>query len=133
MAKADLLSRRADLEGGENDKNRDVIVLKPEWFANQITMNSLDDEILQRIRRSRANQDKAVKKALQKGDKGWDEGGGVVTRDGIIYVPIDKRLREDLIRLHHDTPVSGHPGRHKTQELITRNYWWPHMQQDIKK
>ena len=25
------------------------------------------------------------------------------------------------------------PGRYKTQELITRNYWWPYIQADIHK
>ncbi|TFY53494.1 hypothetical protein EVG20_g10089 [Dentipellis fragilis] len=24
-------------------------------------------------------------------------------------------------------PQAGHPGRHKTYELVTRNYWWPGM------
>jgi hypothetical protein len=30
------------------------------------------------------------------------------------------------------TPLAGHPGRYKTQELITRNYWWPRMQSQIR-
>jgi hypothetical protein len=28
--------------------------------------------------------------------------------------------------------VAGHPGRYKTQELVTRNYWWPMISQDVK-
>ena len=27
----------------------------------------------------------------------------------------------------------GHPGRYKTQELITQNYWWPYIQSDVRK
>ena len=27
--------------------------------------------------------------------------------------------------MHHNTPISGHPGRWKTLELVMRNYWWP--------
>jgi hypothetical protein len=40
-----------------------------------------------------------------------------------IYVPKDSKLREDIIWEHHDSIVAGHPGRYKTQELITKNYW----------
>jgi transposase InsO family protein len=29
--------------------------------------------------------------------------------------------------------AAGHPGQYKTQELITRNYWWPYIQSDVKK
>ena len=55
----------------------------------------------------------------------WAEQDGVVLFEGKIYVPKDARLRYDIVRNHHDTPSTGHPGRWKTLELITRNYWWP--------
>lgn len=29
--------------------------------------------------------------------------------------------------MHHDSPLAGHPGRWKTVELITHNYWWPSL------
>ena len=29
--------------------------------------------------------------------------------------------------------MTGHPGRYKTHELITRNYWWPGIHRDIRK
>ena len=32
---------------------------------------------------------------------------------------------------HHDTYVTGHPGRFKTLELVSRNYWWPQMSRYI--
>ena len=33
--------------------------------------------------------------------------------------------------LCHDTKVAGHPGRWKTLELVSRNYWWPQMSRYI--
>ena len=50
-----------------------------------------------------------------------------------IYIPKDRKLREDIIREHHNSIVAGHLGRYKTQELITKNYWWPYIQADIRK
>ena len=29
--------------------------------------------------------------------------------------------------LNHDSRVAGHPGRWKTLELVSQNYWWPQM------
>ena len=45
MKKADILSRQADYERGEND-NKNVTLLKSEWFVWDTTMNSLDLELV---------------------------------------------------------------------------------------
>src|SRR3982074_2259530 len=46
---------------------------------------------------------------------------------------IDKSLHEEIIRKNHDSIIAGHPGRYKTHELVTRNYWWPNIMNDIQK
>ena len=45
MTKADLLSRRADHERGENN-NSNITVLKPEWFIHKILVESLDSKFV---------------------------------------------------------------------------------------
>ena len=32
-------------------------------------------------------------------------------KNGKIYVPDDQALRLNILKLHHDTPIAGHPGR----------------------
>jgi len=54
-------------------------------------------------------------------------------RDGKIYVPKNKKLRAEVIQLHHDIPVRGHKGQWKTTELVTRNFWWPGVTKEVKK
>jgi len=51
---------------------------------------------------------------------------------GKVYVPVYGPLRLYLIQTHHEVPVVGHPGRSKTLELLSRNYHWPKMQQDVE-
>ena len=132
MKKADLLSRRADHERGEND-NKNVTLLKPEWFIHDVTIESLDTNLVQRIKDSRKPMDKSVKKALDTGNKEWRrEDEGLVFWEHRLYVPRDAKLREDIIRVHHDDPLAGHPGRHKTHELITRSYWWPGISAQVR-
>ena len=60
------------------------------------------------------------------------DDGQLVTWEHRIYVPKDPILQEKIIRLHHTSITTGHPGRFKTQELITRNYWWPRIQADVQ-
>ena len=49
------------------------------------------------------------------------------------YIPINAELRERIITWDHLDPMAGHPGVAKTLELITREYWWPQMKDDIEK
>jgi len=47
----------------------------------------------------------------------------LMLRDRKVYMPRDKKLRAEVIWLHHDTPVGGHGGQWKMTELVTRNFW----------
>ena len=79
MKKADILSRRANYEREEND-NKNVTLLKPEWFVQDTTMNSPDLELVQRIKDNTSCIDKSVKKALDAGNKELRQ-----EVDGLIY------------------------------------------------
>lgn len=134
--KADLLSRRHDLEKGEND-NKDVTLLPPQFFRLMETqIEGEDEELIQKIREGSkegtTNLDEVVEESLRQGKKGWELKEGIVLVEGRIYVPKQDELREHIIRLNHNVPLAGHPGRHKTYELITRNYWWPRLTWDVK-
>jgi hypothetical protein len=56
----------------------------------------------------------------------WSEADGVLYFHGKIYVPPTADIRRKIMALHK-SHIAGHPGRWKTLELVTRNYWWPHM------
>ena len=61
----------------------------------------------------------------------WLEEEGLLRFRGKIYVPRNVDLRRRVVSLCHDTKVAGHPGRWKTLELVSRNYWWPQMSRYI--
>ena len=48
-----------------------------------------------------------------------------------VYVLKNKKLRVEIIQLHHDVLVAGHRGRWKMMKLVTRNYWWPGVTRDV--
>jgi hypothetical protein len=136
--KADALSRRDDHDKGEND-NLDEILLKAEHIRVthhdepfEYDLQSSDDDFYEKIRTSSKNRDPSVVQALENHEKGWKElDNGIITFRERLYVPRNAPLREQIIRVNHDSTSAGHPGRYKTAELVTRNYWWPRVQHDI--
>src|ERR1700722_4664918 len=141
-SKADILSRRPGFDRGEND-NDDIILLDPLFFRQLYIQqtNGFNDafdipithSFIPRIRQAHANQDKATRLALAREEPGWDNQDDILTFRNCIYVPIDRRLREDIIRENHDSTLAGPPGRYKTAERILRDYWWPSLQRDVAK
>ena len=74
---------------------------------------------MEEVRKLKVKDDeviKAVEEMKQAGvkilrDEEWREEDGIIYRERKVYVPKDKRLRAEIIRLHHDMPVGGHGGQ----------------------
>ena len=47
----------------------------------------------------------------------------------LIYVP--EKLRLEILTRYHETPAAGHLGIRRTEEIITRNFWWPKLHNDV--
>jgi len=123
MGKADSLSRRLDWEIGVEKDNEDETLVKPEWLevrkaeVVEIIVDGVD--LLEEVRKSKVKDDevvKAVEEMKQAGvkmlrDEEWREVNGVMYKKEKVYVPKDDKLRAEIIRLHHDTPVGGHGGQ----------------------
>ena len=63
----------------------------------------------------------------------YEERSGLILYHDKVYVPLDSTLQFDIVSTHHDSPVTGHPGRWRTMELVSCNYWWPGMGHYIAK
>jgi hypothetical protein len=53
-------------------------------------------------------------------------------RDGRIVVPPDLILKHEILKITHNNPTAGHPGRDETLRLTEEGYWWPFMNSWIK-
>jgi len=123
MGKADSLSRRPDWEIGVERDNEDKTMIKPEWLevrkteVVEIIVNGVN--LLEEVRKLKIRDDeviKAVEEIKRAGvkmlrDKEWREVDGVMYKEEKVYVPKDDKLRAEIIRLHHNTPVGGHGGQ----------------------
>jgi len=86
-----------------------------------------DNEIIKAVEEMK----KAGIKMLR--DEEWREENGVMYKKGKVYMPKNKKLRAEIIRLHHDTLIGGHGGQWKTVEMVTRNFWWPGITKKVKR
>lgn len=50
-----------------------------------------------------------------------------------LWVPQQDELILAITQEHHDSPSAGHPGREKTYELLRRQYYWPEMQETVRR
>ena len=123
MEKADSLSRRPDWEVGVERDNEDETMIKLEWLevrkteVVEIIVDGVD--LLEKVKGSKVKDNevvKAVEEMKRAGvkmlrDEEWREVNGVMYKEGKVYVPKDEKLRAEIIRLHHDTPIGGHGGQ----------------------
>jgi len=75
-----------------------------------------EKEIVKKIKETR-DKDKEVIKTVEEMKKvgvkmlrneEWQIEEGLVLKEGRVYVPKNKKLRVEIIRLHHDTLIAGH-------------------------
>jgi len=123
MGKADSLSRRLDWQVGVEKDNEDQKLVKQKWLEvrKTETVEIIVDEVdvLEEVRKSKVRDDEMVKvvEEIKKAgvkmlrDEEWREADGIMYKERKVYVLKDDKLRAEIIRLHHNTPVGGHGGQ----------------------
>ena len=141
--KADSLSRRPDYEKNIDDPKPEHILDSknvstiPSYVGivgsliDQIINNYNDDETANDIKLyfspNNANQGYFYR-PFRKMEK-FEIKNNMILYNNLIYVP--EKMRLEILTRYHDKPTAGHLGIRRTEELISRNFWWPKMHQDI--
>jgi hypothetical protein len=100
-----------------------------------------DKELLEEIR-TETGKDKEMQETIKKLRAGermdnrvalglCEEKEGILTYEGLIWVPQNDKLRLRLLHDHHDALVAGYPGWARTLELLARKYYWPQQRQYV--
>ena len=119
-------------------------MVKEEWLevrAMEQLIEGPEKEIVKRIKEARDKDEEVIKvveemkkagvKTLR--DEEWQIEEELVLKEGRVYVPKNEKLRVEIIQLHHNILVAGYGGQWKMVELITRNYWWPGVTNEVKR
>ena len=119
MGRADSLSRRVDWAEGVEKHNENQVMVKEEWLevrAIEQLIEGPEEGIVKKIKEAK-DKDKEIIKVVEEmkkagvnilRDEKWQIEGGLVLKEGRVYVPKDEKLREEIIWLHHDTPMVVH-------------------------
>ena len=106
MVKVDSLSRRPDHKKGMEDDNKDVVLLKPEFFRIQalqrghLLIHRDEKGLLKKIRESKVQDEQVVKavEAMKKArvkmlnGREWEIKQDLVLWQGKVYVPKNDKL-----------------------------------------
>ena len=140
--KADALSWHPNHTEGMELDNEQWILLDTKFFTVRATRPTAvtiqGDPTLCECIRAAQDYDTEVSKALEsilkngprtvsRGLEDWNLKDGIILHKGQIYIPKDTNLRWDIVKAHHEHVAMGHPGRWKTYELVSREFWWPGM------
>ncbi|KAF8747897.1 Chromo (CHRromatin Organization MOdifier) domain [Rhizoctonia solani] len=107
-----------------------VALVIPEKELQRQIESALDqDESLEEILQFLQNESKAPP-SIKRAFKDYQMEAGLLFYQGRIVVPDVGTLRTDLLCIFHDSPLAGHPGRQRTLELVSRNYYWPGIRAD---
>lgn len=96
-----------------------------ELFSNAYQIDSFPNKVLSLLRNGVKHSKKISLAECS------EDGNGRLLYRGALYVPEESDLRLRLLREHHDKPSAGHPGRAKTLELLSREYYWPQMRKYV--
>ena len=143
MEKADGLSRRLDWKVGVDRDNKNQVVIKDNWIHSlqEVVIEGLEVDIVKKIKKA-ISRDKDIVRIVEEMKKTkvkelweneWQMEGDLVLKEGKVYVLKDEELRAEVIQLYHDVLATGHGGRWKIVELVTRNYWWLRVTRDVGK
>jgi len=132
MIQSDALSRRPDHVPEKDTDNEDIVLLPDELFIRLINME------LAKLIESAAASDEFVKdmdKVLS--TKGvppiksnlldWKIEDGVLYYQERCYIPDNREVQKMIVQQIHNSPMTGHPGRDSTLEMVQRHYWWPRL------
>ncbi|KAJ2984544.1 hypothetical protein NUW58_g6005 [Xylaria curta] len=77
-----------------------------------------------------AKSDPEYQAQLARPFKDVEQQQGLLYRKGRLWVPL--ALQREVLESEHDTRVAGHMGMDKTAELVTRNFWWPNLENMVR-
>ena len=143
MGKVDRLSKRPDWKKEVEKDNENQVFIKDCWLYSlqKVVIEKLEVNVVEKIKRTRSKNKEVVRvveeikkvgvKVLR--EEEWQIEGELVLKEEKIYVLKDKKLRIEIIQLHHDVPTAGHGGRQKMTELVMRNYQWLGVTKNVRK
>ena len=122
---------------GKLNDAADALSRRPDHQLNNVVQLAVDDTLIDDIKAGYANDD-TCRRLIQQFDDGEQKdvslhlADGVIYKDNRVYVPDVNDIKSKLLQEHHDVPLGGHVGIHKTMERLSRKWYWPKMKRNVE-
>jgi hypothetical protein len=100
-----------------------ALVLPKKEIQSYIGSSLDQDESLAKILEHLRNESTAPA-SIKRAFKDYEMEAGILFYQGQILVPDAGDLREELLWIYHNSPMSGHPGCQCSLELLSQAYYW---------
>jgi len=136
---ADNLSRKP-MSDQEKEASKDEDIEAEELFNCTVSTTSLHQTFLDEIRHA-YSKDKKIERTIAEIKMGksfqhYKYQNGLLYMIGEdqnrIVVPRVESLTTKILKQHHDIPIAGHLGEHKTYEDIRKHFYWQGMHRTVK-
>uniref|UniRef100_A0A670IL45 Gypsy retrotransposon integrase-like protein 1 n=1 Tax=Podarcis muralis TaxID=64176 RepID=A0A670IL45_PODMU len=126
----DALSRKPEYLEGEGAIEERHVIPEDRWVCGAVMVGQR--ELVEETENDEYAQDK-LRGLRGEGESpgGFEERNGALYYKGALYIP-EGELRGRILKQLHDSPTAGHFGQHKTMWLVTREFWWPKVREDVK-
>jgi len=132
MVQSDALSRRPDHIPEEDTDNEDLILLPDKLFINLVNIE------LAKMIESAMTSDELVKNMtnilsmkgvppIKSNLSDWKIEDAMLFYQDQCYIPDNSTIQKSIVQEIHKSPMTGHPGRDTTLEMVQRHYWWPRL------
>ena len=117
---------------GKLNQAADALSRRPDHLEmNNITHLTVNRELLDRIRKS--CETSSMRTNMMKSNTHITERDGLLwLNTNQIVVPNDQEIRQTILSEHHDSPLNGHVGIQRLYELVSRNWYWSKLKQDVE-
>ena len=106
---------------------------EPVYHISSLSWVTVSDDLFPHMRQAAladAQYQRLRKQILSGSRSDFRDDDGLLLKGTRLYVP-ECDLRHKLLSEAHDAPLSGHLGRDKTLERLSRNFYWPRMHQQV--
>ncbi|KAE8706830.1 cytochrome P450 78A7-like [Hibiscus syriacus] len=105
-------------------------------LSRRYAIETVEDTLLERIKEGLPH-DLVAERIIEGAKEGrtqefWLEGELVYHRGHRLFVPQYGKLRKELMKECHDSKWARYPGVDRTLALLSEQYYWPHMAEDVQ-
>ena len=116
---------------GKSNVVADALSRRSDHMVSNISSINVNQNLLEEIKLA-YQEDSKCEEILRNEVEDYVVKDDLIYFEGKLYIPDDDSIKTKLLYEAHDATISGHAGAARVSELLSRNYYWPKLLEDVK-